>query len=277
MSTVVQASQFLGSVSHEQGIAWNFDRAKAMARIQELVNHPERLHQGHLNVCGPAVFFRTWFTRDPLGAAVFAYWMLKSGAADLGPVSIVPRPSLRACNYMAIRNEEIAAHGSTAMPHEADWMLLSSLRDSENALVPYDGEPHSWVDGVGGTTLPMTLKSWLDATNVFSSVDNRTTLTHNDLNSLLSLTPTPEKEVILLSDPGIIGEIYANTAASPPAVDLVNLPMHYVVLREPVNLNANGTWLWTRLWSWGRYYEGWFGVQRFVYKYFGAVVATSPA
>ena len=70
MSTQAQALALLDAAAGETpAIPWGLIWPDVIQRLRTLVISPELLHQRALNACGPAVFFRIWFARDPLGAA----------------------------------------------------------------------------------------------------------------------------------------------------------------------------------------------------------------
>lgn len=70
VSTPADALIFLdGAAAENPVIPWKLDWHSVISRLRVLVLPPERLHQRWLNACGPAVFFRIWVARDPLGDA----------------------------------------------------------------------------------------------------------------------------------------------------------------------------------------------------------------
>lgn len=82
-------------------VAWQLDRYWTLQRIRTLIQHPELIEQRGLNACGPVVFFRIWFARDPLVAATFACKMLRDGSAYIGTLAVAPSWKLLAQDYGA--------------------------------------------------------------------------------------------------------------------------------------------------------------------------------
>jgi len=140
--------------------AWKLDRERVFWRLRELVSAPPKVHQRGLNVCGPAVFLRIWFARDPLAAAVFTADLFGRGQSFIGDLAVKAGAFLLDKQYAYI----YAAHEASQMPEQCDWMLLSTLRDSENVL-PYAAEPETLKDELTGLTLPGTVIKWLQAPN----------------------------------------------------------------------------------------------------------------
>ncbi|MGY3319582.1 hypothetical protein [Arthrobacter sp. TE12232] len=267
MSTQADALMLLDAAAQESpSIPWKLDWHSTISRIRTLIMQPELIRQCGLNVCGPAVFFRIWFARDPLGSATFAYRLLKSGGADLGPRSIVPGAALLAQDYATLR----ATFGSNLTPEAADWMLMSALRDSENLFIDYIGEPGTLRDMAAGITVPATLIDWLQATNVYSSVEVNPT---GSKDVLRALTPTANVDVALLVNSGF-DDLFPTPNGEPLGVNLLAYPNHYVQLLEPVTVDSPPGWIKLSEWSWGRSYTGmWASEAKFLSEFYGAVSA----
>ena len=273
MSTQADAILLLQQAAQEDPvIPWKLDWHSVIARLRELVMHPDRLHQRGLNACGPAVFFRIWFARDPLGAATFGYRLAKSGAAFFGPVNVNPCAALLATDYAAVR-ASVDNPPTRSMPDEADWMLLSALRDSENTLIDYLGQPHTVQDQLAGMTLPSTIAGWLQATNVYSVVTNSTTVFTDTWESLQSRFPSPTTDIALLVNSGFM-DLFPAPAGVPAAADWFRVPNHYVQLLSPVTQGADAGWIKLSTWTWGRNeIDKWTSQAKFLSNYFGPVTA----
>jgi hypothetical protein len=273
MSTQADALALLDVAAGENpAIPWKLNWQDALRRLRTLVMHPDRLHQRALNACGPAAFFRIWFSRDPLGAATFGYRLLKSGSASIGPVTVRPGAALLAQDYATLRASANAVAPSS-MPEDADWMLMSALRDSENHLIDYLGQPNTVQDRFAGMTLPSTLATWLQGTNVYSTVVNNTTVLSNTWESLQALNPTPIADVALLMNAGFM-DLHPAPSGTPSSADWLRIPDHYVQLLKPVAVGASAGWIKLSLWTWGRdEIDKWTSEAKFLSNYFGPVIA----
>jgi hypothetical protein len=72
--------------------------------------NPVLLNQRGLNTCGPAVFFRIWFARDPVAAADFACSLLMTGSATIGSLKVTAGWKLLGQRYAILRSVTNAAH-----------------------------------------------------------------------------------------------------------------------------------------------------------------------
>jgi hypothetical protein len=256
-----------------QDVAWQLDRGWTLVRLRELLRKPDLIDQRGLNACAPAVFFRVWFARDPVAAANFACALLRDGSAPIGSLHVAPSWKLLGQNYVNLKAATDAAHPH-ATPENADWMLLSALRDSENIWFDYAGEPYTAGDAVAGLTLPSTLSAWLSATNLYSSVVNDTNLVFSgDRQELYGLIPTSNTDVILLVNAAaIFGLSSPSPTGQPPNNGGFSVPNHYILMTAPFASSSDGSWINVDCWSWGASYRGWQGTERFFNNYFGVLI-----
>jgi len=278
MSDVDTALAAVDQFEAEQNknVAWQLDRYWTLQRLRTLLRNPELIDQRGLNACAPAVFFRVWLARDPAAAANFACALLRDGSAPIGSMNVAPGSQLLGQNYSNLKAATDAAHPH-ATPENADWMLLSGLRDSENLWFTYAGEPYTTGDAVAGLTLPSTLASWLNATNLYSSVVNDTNLVFSgNRQELYGLIPTSDTDNILLVNAEAIYDLSPTppTGQPPAAGGIASLvPNHYVLMTAPFASWSDPAWLNIDCWSWGKAYRGWQGTERFFSNYFGVLVA----
>jgi hypothetical protein len=189
-----------------------------------LVACPGLLDQAGLNACGPASAFYIWGQRDPAGFAQLAIDLFERGTGSFGSISVTAGSDLRT------HGPSTYNWGTLPVPEEADWLLLSSLRDSENRVVDFEGGPG---DTASGITMPGEIEDWLRAGVACSSVTEDTnllttkSLTHaQGLNAHLS---AGKAIVLLISAEMIVGDL-------PGFVGWLQglLPNHYVVLNSPI-------------------------------------------
>ncbi len=274
MSSQGEALALLDAAAGEDPLLpWKLDWQQTIGRLRSLVMRPELLDQRALNVCGPAVFFRIWFARDPVGAATFGYRLLKSGTADIGSTTVTPGQGLMSQDYAVLRaTTDGAAPGS--MPESADWMLVSALRDSENFIVDYLGQPNTPADRLRGVTLPSTVAGWLQSTNMYSSVANSTTVFGDTWESLQALMwPGTMTDVALMMNSGF-SHLFPAPSGGPEPADFLSTPNHYVQLLGPVAVGASPGWMKLSVWSWGRNeIDKWTSEAKFLSNYFGPIIA----
>jgi hypothetical protein len=120
----------------------HLDENTVIDRLRFLAEHPNLIYQGANGLCGEATFYHHLLQRAvnkglffTMGSALF-----RDGVCNVGELKIDPRPRLLESDYSQI----VTDRGSTLPPiaPQADWMLLTALRDSFNFWSHhYEGKP----------------------------------------------------------------------------------------------------------------------------------------
>jgi hypothetical protein len=132
------------------GSNWlHLDRSAVAAGVAAVVTLPDSVQQGGNGLRTEAAFANIWAQDNPDAYAAFATSLYDNGAADLAPfqggggIRIPPSAALLGADYGAIAARMSARH--VPVPSQADWMILSAIRDSSNLLVNFTGDPDDWV------------------------------------------------------------------------------------------------------------------------------------
>jgi hypothetical protein len=245
------------------GSACRLERSVVAARLHELIDRPDLIRQGRLNLCGPAALFVVWLHRDAAAVASFATALFDEGRSAIGDLPVVASSGLRGARYGAGRAGEPCP--------QADWLMMSALRDSANRALRYawQGGP---AEAAAAITLPGAMRRWLAATGLFARVDDETTLVRRLAPSHApSLRPGPEREVLLLVAQEMLRTPTSRWGrARDRVVGLV--PNHWVVLRSPIGTNDEGQ-VTFRFWSWGSEYIATLSPAGFARGYHGCLAA----
>ncbi|MCD6430374.1 MAG: hypothetical protein J7L57_04040 [Deltaproteobacteria bacterium] len=211
----------------------NLDRNAIADGLISLLNDSDKVNQGSIGVCGPAVFFNIWIAIDPLAFAKYAISMYETGKAAIGSLNVEAGSDLRAQDY------NILAKKMDPVVPPADWMIMSALRDSENGWFDFEGTPQE--DYSGGTT-GGEIASWLRATGLFKNVKDDTPpqWTTIDLDHATKLNPTANRKVIIYIDTNMIHSAKAKGKGK-----------HFVTLHSKVTKLHNGNIDFT-YWTWGK-------------------------
>ncbi len=223
--------------------AWpRLSRGLVAAGITSLVGHPDLAQQGGNGLCTTAAFINVWAQDAPDSYAAFATALFENGAADLAPrqgaggLRITASADLRNADYTAIATRMAAKN--YPVPSQADWMVMSAIRDSSNSVFDFTGDPDDWVShALGDGSMPFgELTDWLRAAGRWASVVNEeSAFVGPGINHALGLDGNRAR-IILSIDVGMFGQ--------PPGG-------HSVVLRSPVTRTGDTVectvWTWTQL------------------------------
>lgn len=296
VSSVADAQRILrGFLGRTSAGAWpSLDRAEVGERLLELVENPRLFQQGALNLCGPATFLCMWTGRDPVGFARFATSLFEDGAARIGDLEITPSSDLLQQDY-AIMLERMAG----AVSPQADWMTMGAIRNNDDVLFVWKGDPKQ---GLPGLTRPEELMTWLLATGIYGKVVNEanwgTRAGAPHASELLSFGG--QDVALLLNTNAFLGgkvramrNLNAPEGAPEPSPTinpvmlpddrfiLNQFPNHYVMLLnspttrfDPGSAERGSAWL--SIWTWAQSLSYEVPLRSFIDNYYGAVIAVLP-
>ncbi|SED01976.1 phage tail tip lysozyme [Streptomyces melanosporofaciens] len=225
---------------------WRLDRSQVARRLAELVRDPSKVDQDALNLCGPAAFLPLWLQRDPLAVVRFAAELYDSGRASIGGDYVVEPGdgSLLGQDYTALA----AAAGPGFCP-PADWMILCSLRDSENVFFDFEGRPD---EDVSSATTSGEVAGWLRATSLYRDVsDEGNFFFTKGTDHLLNLTPSANQDVVLLINAHILDQADVIRGGKKSSDFILSaFPNHFIILTARVQ-PVPGDRLQMTYWTWG--------------------------
>lgn len=240
----------------------HLDRAAVATAIAERVNHPDGAEQGRNGLCTVAAFVNVWAQDAPAAYAAFATALFDRGEALLAPgqggpkgMRIVASKALRGANYPEIV-KRMRAHGY-AQPNQADWMVMSAIRDQTNLVFKFTGDPDDWISReMGDGSSHSELADWLRSAGAWSGVvDESNEMTRSSLEHAKKLEPDRSRCILDID------------------LDMLNKSgRHSAVLRSPV-LEASSGQIEFRLWTWAGICPVSITKEKFEKNYYGATKA----
>lgn len=234
------------------------DFARSLETLIDTEASAYSIYQGDHNLCGPAVFCFLILKREPLAFVNFALDLFEKREAALGDLSVKAGSDL------------VATHFDTnwviGKKHIADWLIMSSLRDSSNVLLDYEGTPS---ENASGITTPADIESWMNKSGLYKAVLNDTNLIANkDVTHALQYTPSETTDVCWLLDGRVIGANIKKEAA--------NHPNHWIVVQDIQKVGDSA--IEVTYFSWGeQVLKKELSIDKFNSHYYGLVKGQSIA
>lgn len=236
-SAIALVNQFVASGI---GRSWpNIDRAALAAGLIERINDPNRINQGGTPLCGPASLIRSVAIGNSDAYARAAIDLYTSGRARINNLDIRPGD--------AVLNAPVPSGTSPA-----DWMMLASLRDSDNWLLSTAG---FFANGAAGVTIPPTIETWFRNAG-FTQIVNRTSLTGGDIPLVKSLH-VQEASRLFTQGYNVAMLIDADLLETGTQNDIFSMyPDHWVVLASRIAAGGSTNYAANmepfRVFTWGR-------------------------
>src|SRR5262249_40807063 len=123
----------------------NINRTDLASGLVARIEDPNRINQEGTPLCGPASLVRSLATDDPEAYARAAIDLYTRGTTRIRTLTIEAGGELK----------RSAPQGAT---DPADWIMLASIRDTDNWFF----SPAGWFGcNIAGITRPGTMESWL--------------------------------------------------------------------------------------------------------------------
>jgi hypothetical protein len=229
MSAQTRIAQF--ATGSGKGAFPGIARADVVAGLNERIADPKKIDTSNVNLCGPAAFFYCLVNDDPNLYVKYVIDLYTTGKAMLGTIEVSPGIYCR--NYRPNKSK-IAP---------VDWVALASLRDSDNSYFDFD----SADTGVGGITMPHSMKSWFQACGYGHM---------RDTTSVWILSDASDFDAIgsfFMKGRWVCLFINDNLLDSKTETDRSFSPNHWVVLTSSVRVIDGKTSF--SVFSWGKSYQ----------------------
>jgi len=230
----------------------NIRRGDVARDLRTRIDSPNLVDSSLVNLCGPAAFFRNLDLDDPVSYVTAAIDLYDKTTCSIGTLNVRTNTWLWTSS---------APKGMTSV----DWMMLASLRNSQNTAVRYE----SASDGFAGITMPSGLSGWFQAAGYTSTI--------NETNVLFTKSEAHIRRADMLYDHGykVCLFICAKMLKAATHANRSFTPDHWVVLDSPITLQSGN--ISCRVFSWGDSMpvpeSGKLSVDNFLKNYYGFVAA----
>jgi len=227
--------------------------------------NPETVYQGHTPTCGIAAVVYIWIIDNSTGYFYTILGLWEDGHATYNSYDIKPDSHLF---NMSINDKEYPYDTDKAL-NVADWIMISSIRDTENDIFDYDGEKNDFQ--FWGSTSIGTVKNLMEKlvgleveehniSYLKSGVDINTTTT---LQNMEQRYYNGEHEAMLIN---------ANLINSPSDDSLT--ADHWVVYAGGLSISTNSKGINTysfNVFSWGKIYPIKVTEEEFKNNFYGSI------
>lgn len=131
-----------------EGVWTALNKPQAIAEMRSRISNPFSVNQGQQPFCGPASVVFELVRTNPVRYVEICRNLFEIGGFHGHTKWIPASERLRQCQ------------GELQMP-QVDWMILSTLRETENLLFPVEPDAPEIIRNLGGMTKSWELKGWV--------------------------------------------------------------------------------------------------------------------
>jgi hypothetical protein len=138
-----------GFVQSNQASAWSdLDKTEVLTGMIARLRDPLQVKQGQQPFCGPAAVVFELIRKHPVRYVALCRDLFEQGVFAGRQQPIVASPRLR------------RSHGNLRMA-QVDWLVLATLRDHSNWIVPVDPRGSRLLRDLSGITVPWDVVGWI--------------------------------------------------------------------------------------------------------------------
>ncbi|WP_413163385.1 hypothetical protein ACL6C3_28785 [Capilliphycus salinus ALCB114379] len=212
------------------GVWPGLDKNQLIAQLRSRINNPLTLNQGSQPFCGPATIIFELIRHNPL-----SYVRICRNLFQIGGFHSQTQRWISASENL--RNAE----GNYRMP-QVDWMILSTLRESANLIVPIHPNSSDIVRNIGGMTKSWEIAGWVQEILGYQKVQYKNTYLFGDLQAMKEVSDVLNQggvALALINDGGLLRN-------QPPRIPY---PSHWVSILGKISLNSKSVQFEVYTWA----------------------------
>ncbi|MUT68751.1 hypothetical protein [Paenibacillus sp. NEAU-GSW1] len=199
------------------GVWPNIVKSELIADIKLKIANPFKIDQASTPLCGPASILFELVSRHPAKYVAICRELFETGKFTARTKIVKPSSTLL--------NSRVRSGVSVA-----DWMLMATLRDTENALFPVEANSN---DAVTGLTTPWEMKGWTFEILGFSNVAYESTYVYGEFEAM--------RKAKQIRDQGGVAFLMIHAAMLGNPDPAVGYPNHWVSYLSNLKIDE-GVW-----------------------------------
>ncbi|MBD2120154.1 hypothetical protein [Trichocoleus sp. FACHB-262] len=169
----VQAAIAAFERSPQPGVWPYIEKAALLADIRATVLNPFAVNQSYTPFCGPTAIVYELVSKQPARYVSICQSLYETGQFQSRTKVVRPADGLR--------NSKVRDGISVA-----DWMLIATLRDTENLVFPVDASSSGLVNNIAGITTPWEMKGWIYEILGYDQVNFESTFIYGEFDAMRS-------------------------------------------------------------------------------------------
>ncbi|MBD0268444.1 MAG: hypothetical protein ICV77_09130 [Cyanobacteria bacterium Co-bin8] len=225
--------------SNQPGVWPHISKADLLDDIQKTLANPLQVNQNYTPFCGPTAIVFELVSKQPARYVSLCQALYETG--QFRSRTKVVKPS------QGLLQSKVRSGMSTA-----DWMLIATLRDTENLLFPVTGDSGSVGNNIAGITTPWEMKGWIYEILGYDQVEFESTFVYGEFDAMRAADAARSQ--------GGVAFLMIHSAMLGGATPAIAHPNHWVAYLGGLQID-NGVWyshdsgkIRFNCYSWGKQY-----------------------
>ncbi len=203
------------------GVWPQLPKATLLSEMIDRVQHPLHVDQASTPLCGPAAIVFELVSRDPARYVALMRELYETGHFH-GATEVVD-PS-----------QDTRDSAKPASIDVADWIMMATLRDTENAVFDVEGDSGDYVMGL---STPWEMKGWAEEVLQLPDTSFTSTVFYGEFDAL--------REAQDALDLGGVAFLLVNSSMLPGQVQpWFSVPQHWISFRGGLVIDEGDPWVW---------------------------------
>lgn len=218
--------------SSKPGIWPHLDKVEIVEEMRSRLELPFRVDQTHQPFCGPASIVFELIRKRPLDYVRMMQGLFEEGMFRTQTRRVKASTRLR----HASRNLNMA---------QADWMLMATLRESENLIFPVEPNAPAMVRNLAGMTKSWEMKGWVHEVLGYPEVQYYHAYALRDIKAMQKAGMAIARGGVafaLVTASGLLSQETLLTRADSKAVRSIALPDHWITLLDIMDCPEARSW-----------------------------------
>ncbi|HAO11049.1 MAG TPA: hypothetical protein DCQ51_07730 [Planktothrix sp. UBA8407] len=215
------------------GVWTGLDQQQIIAELRSRLVNPFNINQGTQPFCGPAAIIFELIRKNPL-----AYIQLCRNLFQIG-------------GFHTQTNRWISPHlrlqeSPLNLPiSQIDWMVLSTLRESENMIFSVDPNTPQLLRNLAGITKTWEMAGWIKEILGYQTVNYRNAYLFGDLEAIETANQMIKSGGVAFALINDVGLLMNQSPVFP-------YPNHWVALLGELEINQNSNLIHFSVYTWGK-------------------------
>ncbi|MEB3214122.1 MAG: hypothetical protein VKL39_22430 [Leptolyngbyaceae bacterium] len=233
-SDIATARQLIDAFEQSQapGVWPHLEKAEVIATLRDRIANPFRLDQKQQPFCGPTSIVFELIRKQPIRYVHMCQQLFEQGKFQ-GYTRTVEAPYQLRENS---RGMDMA---------QADWMLIATMRESENLLFKVDPNAPTLVRNIAGMTKSWEMKGWTKEILGYANVEYYHAYLLRDISAMQKAKAAIAQGGVafaLVTAGGMYSKEDMLTRSDSKSVKKVAMPDHWIVLVDIEDIPATLSW-----------------------------------
>lgn len=215
------------------GVWTGLDQQQIIAELRSHLVNPFNINQGTQPFCGPAAIVFELIRENPLAYIQICRNLFQIGGFHTQNNRWISPPQWLSESPLNLEISQI------------DWMVLSTLRESENIIFSVDPNAPQLLRNLAGMTKPWEMAGWIKEILGYQTVNYRNAYLFGDLEAIETANQMIKSGGVafaLINDSGLL-------LNQPPVFPY---PNHWVALLGEIQINQNSNLIHFNVYTWGQ-------------------------